>query len=341
MRRLVLATLLLTGCDLPTGPPHWTTDWAIPVGPAVVPVTSFLPKGVTLTPDSTAFLLRLGGSRISARLGSGCALCDLISIPAVVPKPAFVLRLAARAPLPSELVSALVLTPALPIEVVNGLNFDPIRPGPERGRLELAVRSRDAELGGMVVHGEESGLAPGDTFRLDLPIFGKIRDWLEIAAVLDSPAGDPVGVDSDLQVALALGASELHLLEAQVLLRDRRVASTPVRTRLSEVSPELLDRVEWGRIRVEVQNPFEVRGVFQARIEHDRGVLTRELILEPDQSRVDLELSGTELKEILSSGAISVAFDGLVNSGANGVTVRPDQRLVLRPRIYITLRMEL
>jgi hypothetical protein len=337
--RSALAILLLATCDLPTKPPRWTTDWAIPVGAAVFPVTAFLPKGVTLAPDSTAFLLQITSSRVSARLGNSCARCEILD-GLTLPKPAFVMRLAARATLPSDLVSALVRTPEFPIELVNGLNFDPVRPGLENGSIGLEVRSRGAVLGGVELSGEEGGLAPGDTLRLSLPLYGRIREWIELAAVLDSPAGDPVRLDSDLRVTLAMATSELYLLEAQVLVRDRRVTSAPVSVRVDEISTELLDRLEGGRIRVEVQNPFGVHGVFQARISHDRGVLTRDAVLGPEQTNLEIDLSAIELRELLSSGQISVAFVGTVNSDSGGATVRPDQKLVLTPRIYARMRME-
>jgi hypothetical protein len=63
-------------------------------------------------------------------------------------------------------------------------------------------------------------------------------------------------------------------------------------------------------------------------------------VLGPEQINLEIDLSAIELRELLSSGQISVAFVGTVNSDSGGATVRPDQKLVLTPRIYARMRME-
>ena len=51
-----LATLvLLAACDVPTKVPNWDMTWNVPAKGTTISVNSFLPSGVTVTPNGSAF----------------------------------------------------------------------------------------------------------------------------------------------------------------------------------------------------------------------------------------------------------------------------------------------
>jgi hypothetical protein len=99
------AALSLSACSVPLDAPVWSTRWAVPGDTTTIGVAQFLPPGVALSADGSAFVMTPGGATLSMRLGDVCGACGAAG-GVVAPKPAFGGGVSDAVALPANVASA-------------------------------------------------------------------------------------------------------------------------------------------------------------------------------------------------------------------------------------------
>ena len=116
---------LQVGCDIPTELPAFDTRWVVPAEEARFGAAELLPDdSVTLSADSSAFIMDFATVTFSETLGSLCSLCA-VADGFTVEKPTFLGESASSVDFPSEVSSIALMSGDVLFEIDNGLNFDP------------------------------------------------------------------------------------------------------------------------------------------------------------------------------------------------------------------------
>lgn len=162
----VLAALGLSGCDLPTELPRWTTEWEVLAVDRTLGMADLLPRGVRQVPGGFAFDSFSVAS--SLRLADACPLCTCYDGP--IPG----LDIAHDWPiqLPPNVYEAEVSSGKARLVLVNEIGFDPLDDGSGgKGTLEVALTDR--YTGQVFDRRLVSGSLPvGDSLRIELDLTG-------------------------------------------------------------------------------------------------------------------------------------------------------------------------
>ena len=343
-RSLPLALLLLAGCDIPSGIPHWETRWVIRSETTTIPVASFFSSDVSEVGDE--FQLAFTGGSITRTLGDFCPACAPFN-GATVPKPAFTAALESSVPFPVDLDSLALTRGALQMRITNRFGFDPIRPSADpsaaRGYMNIVISNGSTVLATHNIDGAEVAFAPGATLerRVDfsaaaLPrtIGGSVR----FDVTIHSPQGDPVTINTSEFLLVEAAEAFIGASWAKARVQDRHISAAPVALDLAGVDDEVSNRVQGGALLLDIENPFAVGGALTATLTAPGVTLVRSLPVIPGSSTVSLQFTGPELRSLFGPAAATLSVSGPVSASPAGlVTVRPGQALTASARLELHL----
>lgn len=335
--------LAATGCDVPTELPRWDTRWVVPGERTRIGSDAFLPDGVTLAGDGTAFLVELERVLDGRSLGELCELCVPLD-GTTAPKPAFESSFSNVLPVPPDIEEALMEEGRLVVRLENGFNFDPIRPGADPGSLGIEVREGGPDgrlLADTVVSGVDEDFPPGSVRSVSLALApGPVLESLVVALSIDSPEGDPVEIRADDRLEAHFRPDPLRVVEALI-----RTAGTAVTLESSDLGVEgldarLVDRVTGGAAEVEVANPFDLTVDLTLRIHGpETPDLVRTITVAPGTTTTRLDFTGEELRSFLGRPGVVLEGGGVVRADAPPTRITPTDEVRLRVDLDLTLRM--
>jgi hypothetical protein len=342
MRRsiVLLAALVLAACDLPTEPPRWEQTWVVPGERVTIGIADLLPAGVAVSADGSRFQVHTTEVEVGATLGELCEPCrPLHGLSA--PKPAFTHTMSGVSALPADLVAAVVADGTLQLTLAHDLGFDPLRPnadpGAERGHVVVTLTSGGTVVAWDSISGNDVAFPSGVPLASFLPLRpGPVAGQVDLVVWLVSPAGDPVEIRLGRELSATVHRSLVSLTEATIRATDLSVASPATRLGF-DLDDAVLERIQGGAIRLDVQNPFTLSGDVELGFATAAGTIARSVTLEPGTGQRRLEFSGPELRGILRDDAVQVTATGTLASPGGTLTVSPAQELSLRLRFELTL----
>lgn len=270
MRQLVaavgLTTLVLaTACDVPTSVPNWDMTWNLPASSTTIPVSSFLPNTVSLTPSGSAFQATINAVFITRTLAQDCPVC-LTGVTA--PKPAYTASVtSSAASLPANVTLATLLTDTVFVTIVNRYQFDPINPGGgAAGSMTFVVSSGAATLGTLTLTGPTSAIpANGATTTVKIPVTGTVSSaGVSIRIDVTSPQGSTITLSNtanqQITYTARIGGSAqgpVIASSASVSLTNQVVRPSPAEYKIDFGSA---DKADSALVFLTLNNPFNVSG---------------------------------------------------------------------------------
>ena len=352
-----LGVFLLIGlgaCEVPTKLPTWDQKWLIPGDSTTVGVSQMLPASGDITIGTAsgqpAFLLSIAApGTYSKSLGQICSACAAAN-GTTVPKPAFVLQDSMTTSLPSDLLSATVVTGGFIYTITNNFSFDPIRPnaaGAPYGYFIISAVNGSHEIARDSVDGSRLPIGKnGATLQLNLPVLpngGSVTidntAPLKIYLTLNSPQGDPVTINSSQSFSVSVQPTPIGLSQAQVTFGSQNISAGQTNVDLSSVSDQtLINRVQGGTLHLTIASPFGVQGTLTATFTvSGMGPIVKTIPLTTAaQQSPDVSLTATEMRSLLGH-SVNLTISGSVNSPSGSVTITPTQVLKVTSTIEIVL----
>lgn len=336
--------MVMAGCDIPTEPPQVENRWIVPAEETRFGVAELLPGDVSLNADSSEFLVDFDPIAFSETLGSLCAAC-VAADGLTVPKPAFIGGFSATIGFPPEVTAVDVLGGAIELELVNGFNFDPIRPASGVfGTMELRFTD-DADgdvVGSVVIDGADQAFAAGSTLVTSVDLgSASVEGGIETTVLLDSPAGDPVTIDVNDVVSVTATPTTVRVASVAIDVASQSVDFDPVFLDLEDVEADLVDRVESGAFVLDVVNPFGVGADFDLEISGPTiATIQKSASISSDlESSVVIDFSRDEIRSFLGQPDVVLSGGAVVDAGAGNIVVLPGQELVLSAALDVVIRI--
>lgn len=342
---LGIPLIVLAACDVPSGVPGWEQTWVVPGDSIALGVAELLPSGLALTEDSSAFLVDIGGTAVSLSLGELCGAPCQAADGAVVPKPPFTETLTTAAPLPEGVVAASLTGGAFDLTLSHDLGFDPLRPSTDpaadRGYLVVRIEGDGEVVAFDSIDGADRAFPAGTSLTPSLPVRPvEVGGQLTFGITLHSPAGDPVLIDTSDTIGVALAPSTLEVsritIQAPAIVLPGFQSSLDL-GRLEEQA--VLDAVDRGALLVRIHNPFEVTGALELTVELDGRTIQRTLPVQPGDAGERLELSGSELRDLVTSDRVDLSVGGTLSPTEGTVTIAPTQVLVLAADLELVVHI--
>lgn len=340
----ITAVFLLLGCDIPTEPPAVEQRWVIPAEETRFGVAELLPGDVSLTADSSAFLVDFDPVTFSVTLGSLCPLC-LAADGLTTLKPAFIGSFSSTVSFPPEVTAVDVIDGEVEFEIFNGFNFDPIRPGEGVfGHMELDI-SDDADgdgLGNLLIEGEDRAFGPGTTLMPSVPVESALVEGpVRVRVTLDSPTGDTVTVDASDSVRVTSTPRDIRVRSVEIDVASRSVTLDPVSLDVAGVDSTLTNRIVSGDFVLDVVNPFRVAADFDLEISGPTiTTIQKSASIGPEaESRAVIGFTGEELRSFLGEPDVVLSGGAVVDADAGSVVVSPGEELVLAASLDLTLQV--
>ncbi len=343
----VLATggllVAMAACDVPTSTPQWDQTWVVPAEDMSLSVAELLPSGVTLTGDSSAFVVNIDGMSDSFTLGEFCSACVFLN-GLTVPKPAFDTTLTTTETLPADVVSATAQAGQFRLTVQHSFAFDPLRPSASdptnTGFMTIAVRSAGRLVAYDSIDGADpDGAFPPNTARtivVDVTP-GPVADSLLVEFRINSPAGDPTTINTSQGFYATLNPGTLEISEAEVVVDNMTADGTPTTMDLSGLPDFVVNHVQSGALRFTIDNPFDVSGTFTLTLASpNMAPVVKTLSIVPGASNPRIDFTGDELQTLLDQESIDVTTAGQVTASGGTVTVTPRQVMTLKTELEVT-----
>lgn len=331
----VLGLALLAACDYPTEAPILDQRWILPVESSTISVNQFLPSGVTVA--GNAFSVRVDPFSTSRTLGELCAACGpLQGLPA--PAPSFNSTITLNQSLPADVAQATVTSGSVTVAINNGLNYDPMA-----GGGSIAVALRDGANGPTVGQTTFTGAFPtGQTRSQTLTINpGPLGSNLVVSAVVHSPGGQVTTIDNSQRITVTATPSPITVSSARVNVANRSVSFDPVDLDVEDIESAITDRIQGGTIILEITNPFGVSVTANVSISRPSGgPLTKPVTIGSGAtSTAQLTYTGDELRSFLGKSGVRLTGTGTVSAAAGTITVSPGQRVSIKSKLDVTLRI--
>ena len=252
-----LAPLLLacvTGCDLPTTLPSWTTDWELLAVDAEVSTADLLPDGVRLHPNG--FAIDSFGTAASIRLGEVCELCTCFDgpVPALDITPNdWPVRL------PPGLAEAQLLEGRARLVLVNEIGFDLLDDGQGgRGRLDVELADRfTGDVSDRILLA--GAFPPGDSLALEFDL-AQLRLHSSLVARVSGhtpgSGGCAVSLTEESGFRARVELLDVVASSVEVLLSDAALALRP---RSVELPSPLAHRLRPGEAQLALKIALESR----------------------------------------------------------------------------------
>lgn len=338
----VLATL--AGCDIPTDLPRIETRWIVPAEETRFGVAQLLPAMVSVSSDSSAFLVEFDPASFSRTLGEVCGLACTAADGLTVPKPPFLGVVESQIDFPPEVFAISVVDGEVTLEITNRFGFDPIRPAAGAfGSMTLRVTD-DADgdvLSELVVSGADTTFADGTTQTRTLTLAPiDVNGSLVASVVLDSPAGDPVTIDASAELSVVATPGLIRVASVAVDVSNEPVAFDPRDLNVGDIDQDLEDRLIQGSFLLNVTNPFGVAADFDLSITGGTLPIMRTAsITSAASSQVRIDFTGNELRSFLGEDGVVLSGSAVIDAGAGVVTVLPGQELILEAQMDLTVEI--
>ena len=335
---------LLVGCDVPSEPPEFETRWIVPAEQTRFGVAQLLPGDVYVTSDSSAFLVDFDPVSYQETLGTLCTACALAD-GQTIPKPAFVGSAASGIALPPDLVSFQVVGGEVAVEIVNGFNFDPLRPADGAFgsiQLEITDESDGEVLGSLTIDGADQAFPPGGALVTIVELLpATVEGDIGSSATITSPLGDPVSIDAGLPFSVTATPTGVRVGTVEIDVSSRSVTFDPVSLDFEDVDTTLTNRVVAGTFLLDVVNPFGVAADFDLAISGPTIVDIRKSasIDGATESSVAIPFTGEEIRSFLGEPGVTLSGGAVVDPGAGNVNVNPGAELVLDAALDLTVRI--
>lgn len=335
--RLILpvALLALAACDIPSGVPNWDTTWNVPSQSLTLGVGQVLPAGVTVMADRSAFDVALAPVTVSQRLGDQCVDCVLLA-GRTVPKPAFQANIVTSTALPNDVQGGSLAAGArIDVRIANGTTFDPIRPAAGvTGYVTITVRNGATVLASDSVNGSTAALPAGGSLSRTLTLAGgSVSGPITVLVTMQSPAGDPIVVDPARTFSVTATPNALRVTQATVSVRSAQVSQST--TSDLDISSSIADRVQSGRLLVDVKDPFTVQGALSVRLSAPGTNLVKPLTVTGGNKGYSIAFTGDELRTLFGK-TITITFAGPLSAGS-ALTVTPTQSISIGTRFELVL----
>ena len=340
---LAIACLALSGaCKVPTDAPVIDQSWTVPANSTQIAVDQLLPSTVTITTDSTGFLVTVPSASITRSLGQDCASCAAAN-GAVIPKPAFVANASTATTLPPEVVSATIASGTLQLSIKNNYNFDPLRPsaaaGSATGFAVITVSSGANVIGKDSVNGATTSFGSGTTLVRPIALSGSISgsSGVTIAMTINSPAGDPVTINSALTiVATASVPQPIKITGVSVNVSGKSVTKA-ANFDLKKVDSTIIRHATGGMLLLAIANPFNVSGPFTLTLNGYGAPIVRTINITAGSSNVTATFTQAEIQRILGND-VTYTLTGTVN-GASSIPITPKQVVAVTARFQVGLEV--
>ena len=278
---------------------------------------------------------------VRASLADLCSPCAALG-GIVVPKPPIQGSFLDHGALPQDVLGVTLNSGSVDFRVTNGLGFDPIRPGgAARGSLRLVLRSHPdgRVLADTLLSGTEYALPPGESLLVSIPLRpGAVGSGVVGEVGFDSPAGNPAPIRGTDAFQVEVVPGELRVSEARVDARGRTLDPTSVALGSEDIDQGILDRMQSGRLRLAVDNPFGVGADLTVRLDAPgREGVQREIRVAPGGGVSALDYSGDELRGFLGREGARWTVEGVVDPEAEPVSIRPGAAAVVRGSFLLTL----
>jgi hypothetical protein len=334
-RAVLVAALLGTACDLPTATPRFESRFVVPLQTTRMAVSDLLPPGVTMEGD--VFQVSIGAAAAQRTLGQMCGSpCTLLQ-GQQAPKPAFTHSFGIDQDLPAEVLGAVISEGTATVTVSHRFDFDPLRPpgATQNGTISITVRSGGVTLGSATLDQAFPRITP---VTRSVQLAGRVSGGIEVMVAIVSPAGGPVLINNSAPMSVSVEATVVRATEALVVVHNRPVAVRPTLLDLTGVDDGVRDRVRRGTLVLDMANPFAVSGVMQLRLHapSSGADIQRTVQVQPALTTQRIELTEAEIRSLLGH-SVTATVTGPVSAPGGAITVRPDQQLVLTPRLDLFL----
>ena len=338
-----VALASLAACEFPTSAPQFEQTWVIPLDSTRLVVDELLPPGLVVA--AGAFRFTPAPTTISRTLGSMCS-CSSSATP--VPKPAFSATVSGAITLGTDLLSATTAPGSVfRVTLSHTFNFDPIRPsagaGSQRGWFVIELRSGGAVIGRDSVNGATTAWLAGTPLVRDVPLSGGVvlaaGATIPVAVSINSPAGDPVAINTTQTMTIVAQPSNLGVTNVRVRVINKTVSAVNIPLDVSDVSDDFTKRIVNGGMLFTITNPFAIAGsmTMTITIPGQTAVVKTLPITAAVTSSPTIDFTGEELDRILGSEGVNLALSGTVSGPAAGVSVSPGQALGIANRIRMTI----
>lgn len=340
----LLALSALGACEIPTGPPAFESRWIVPAEETRFGVAELLPGDVSLTSDSSAFIVDFAAVTFSETLGSLCPPCAAAN-GLTVPKPAFNGSVVSVVDFPPEVSALTIVDGVVHLRLESSLNFDPIRPASGVfGDLSVEITD-DADgdvLGTLLIEGETTAFGPGGVV-MDSVVLGAgtVDGGLRASVQVNSPLGDNVTMDASQQIAVTATPTNVQVSSVDIDVGGRVVSLDPVSLDLEDVDTEVIDRIVSGAFVLDVVNPFTVAADFQLTISGPTIATIQKSVSigAVSQTSTRIDFTQAELQSFLGEPNVVLSGGATVDAGAGTITVAPGDELVLDASLDLTLRV--
>ncbi len=340
---LLLAIAALSGCDVPTELPIIGQRWVIPIEDKSISVAELLPANVDTAGGN--FQVDVAPFTLNQTLGGLCGACGPVD-GLTVPKPAFNTSYNESGTLPTDVVSAALVSGSVSLAIQNNLGFDPINPAVANpGTMTMTVYDGDIlgrVLGQVALAGPTNSLPNGGLTTIPITMTaGTVTPTILTVIDINSPVGDPVLIDVNAVFDITATVGSI-LVSSVTIVVDGRAVSIPETTLdVSGIDADLVDNIQSGSLVLDVQNPFGVAIDVVLEIGGPNiTTLQRTLnIGSGPTTSATLSYTGPELQSFLGKTGVFFRGTGTVSSPGVPATVTPTQEATLDASLDVELEL--
>jgi hypothetical protein len=325
--------------------------WNFPTSSATIPVNSFLPNGISLTPSGAAFQATVNPVTITRTLAQDCPQC---ASGIAAPKPAFTATTTGGpANLPTNVTAATLVADTVFVTMVNRYQFDPINPGGgTAGSMTFTVSSGSVVLGTLTLSGPTNTIpANGATTTAKIPVTGTVSSaGISLRVDVNSPQGSTITLSNPANqqftfTARAGGSAQgpITASSATVSLVNQIVRPNPTDFSFNFGSA---DRADSALVFLTVTNPFSLSGTLNLNFlgcgdgngnffdscQTQSTLVSRQVSVATGTTTTTLRFGGPGVKALLNAKQIS--FGGTI-SGSTAIT--PSQAVSTAARVQVTM----
>jgi hypothetical protein len=324
------AIAVLSGCDIPTGPPIIQQDWMVEMDETSLSGDELLPIAVTVAGDNFEVSVDPIGS--TETLGNLCDACEALN-ETVAPVPAFAGDFTAIQALPNDVISVDLAGGSIDVAITNGFTFDPLENG---GTIVITIAddATGAALGQVVLDGATGDmLIPGTTTERTLQLTsGSVTGGLRATTAVTVPGGQVAFIDTTDLVEVTATATSFLVSSVVVNVGNRAVSFDERDVDFEEIDADITDRIVEGSVILEVTNPFGV--AIDGQI--DIGTTSKSFSTDgSSSSSVSVTYTGNEIRSFIGQPNVTFSSSGTANGTA--VTIQPGQEMAVRAKLAITI----
>jgi hypothetical protein len=253
--------------------PEWDVDTRVPFSSEPLSVADYLPGSVDIATvnGQSVFTVEPQQGTLDFSLGEMCPACIHN---ATLPVPTFEHVDSLEVEFTDlDLAGVEVVQASLTLTVVNGLNFDPLRPDPDpgvAGFLELEVRDlgTGALLRDTVLNGATQSIPGNTTSQITFLLAdATITDGFQVVSHVFSPAdGQTVQMDTAQTISLQAVLDQLQVAAVIASVAGDTLDESFTVDIDEDVRAEVRERVQSGGFELELIHDLELDGAFEMSI---------------------------------------------------------------------------